>query len=131
MSKQDPPFGERFKDSHGAAEGLPSDLAAQHDHYRLGTSKKLPTFTDYDERVFVVLTTSKNLEHLRRLADEIRKRIYGDSDMAWAEHLEDVLVRQCYDHELAVLESDWQKLPEKNREFLVVYCQGFVEAGRE
>lgn len=31
------PFGERFAHFKGAVPGLPEDLAAQHDHYRLGT----------------------------------------------------------------------------------------------
>ena len=34
------PFGERFAQFKGAAEGLPADLAKQHDHYRLGTPKR-------------------------------------------------------------------------------------------
>jgi hypothetical protein len=34
------PFGERFAQFKGAAQGLPSDLAKQHDHYRLGTPKQ-------------------------------------------------------------------------------------------
>ena len=34
------PFGERFARFKGAVKGLPADLAAQHDHYRLGTSKR-------------------------------------------------------------------------------------------
>jgi hypothetical protein len=34
------PFGERFAKFKGAASGLPSDLAKQHDHYRLGTPKQ-------------------------------------------------------------------------------------------
>jgi hypothetical protein len=33
-------FGERFARFKGAASGLPEDLAAQHDHYRLGTPKQ-------------------------------------------------------------------------------------------
>ena len=33
-------FGERFAQFKGAAPGLPVDLAAQHDHYRLGTPKR-------------------------------------------------------------------------------------------
>ncbi len=34
------PFGERFAQFKGAVAGLPVDLAAQHDHYRLGTPKR-------------------------------------------------------------------------------------------
>jgi len=34
------PFGERFAQFKGAVPGLPADLAAQHDHYRLGTPKR-------------------------------------------------------------------------------------------
>ena len=34
------PFGERFAAFKGAAQGLPADLAAQHEHYRLGTPKQ-------------------------------------------------------------------------------------------
>ena len=34
------PFGERFAQFKGAVDGLPSDLAEQHDHYRLGTPKQ-------------------------------------------------------------------------------------------
>ncbi len=34
------PFGERFAKFKGAATGLPSDLAEQHEHYRLGTAKR-------------------------------------------------------------------------------------------
>ena len=34
------PFGERFAQFKGAATGLPTDLADQHDHYRLGTPKR-------------------------------------------------------------------------------------------
>ena len=34
------PFGERFAHFKGAASGLPSDLANQHDHYRLGTPQR-------------------------------------------------------------------------------------------
>jgi len=33
-------FGERFAKFKGAVPGLPDDLAAQHDHYRLGTPKR-------------------------------------------------------------------------------------------
>jgi hypothetical protein len=33
-------FGQRFARFKGAAEGLPEDMAAQHDHYRLGTPKR-------------------------------------------------------------------------------------------
>lgn len=34
------PFGERFAQFKGAIPGLPTDLAAQHEHYRLGTPKR-------------------------------------------------------------------------------------------
>jgi hypothetical protein len=34
------PFGERFSQFRGSAKGLPSDLAKQHDNYRLGTPKR-------------------------------------------------------------------------------------------
>jgi hypothetical protein len=34
------PFGERFAQFKGVADGLPADLAEQHDHYRLGTPKR-------------------------------------------------------------------------------------------
>jgi hypothetical protein len=34
------PFGERFSRFKGAIPGLPADLAAQHEHYRLGTPKR-------------------------------------------------------------------------------------------
>ena len=34
------PFGERFAQFKGAVPGLPADMAAQHDHYRLGTPKR-------------------------------------------------------------------------------------------
>lgn len=34
------PFGERFAQFKGAVPDLPADLAAQHDHYRLGTPKR-------------------------------------------------------------------------------------------
>ena len=34
------PFGERFAQFKGAVPGLPTDLAEQHDHYRLGTPKR-------------------------------------------------------------------------------------------
>ncbi len=33
-------FGERFAEFKGCLDGLPEDLAAQHDHYRLGTPKR-------------------------------------------------------------------------------------------
>jgi hypothetical protein len=33
-------FGERYSQFRGAVPGLPDDLAAQHDHYRLGTPKR-------------------------------------------------------------------------------------------
>jgi hypothetical protein len=33
-------FGERFAQFKGAVPGLAEDLAAQHDHYRLGTPKR-------------------------------------------------------------------------------------------
>jgi hypothetical protein len=33
-------FGERFARFKGAVPGLPQDLAAQHEHYRLGTPKR-------------------------------------------------------------------------------------------
>jgi len=39
-SNKQKPFGERFAQFKGAAAGLPADLAAQHDHYRLGTPKR-------------------------------------------------------------------------------------------
>lgn len=35
-----PPWGEVLKDFIGALEGMPEDLAAQHDHYLHGTPKK-------------------------------------------------------------------------------------------
>lgn len=34
------PFGERFGCFKGVAAGPPEDLAAQHEHYRLGTPKR-------------------------------------------------------------------------------------------
>jgi hypothetical protein len=34
------PFGERFAKFKGVISDLPTDLAAQHDHYRLGTPKR-------------------------------------------------------------------------------------------
>jgi hypothetical protein len=34
------PFGERFAQFKGAIHGLATDLAGQHDHYRLGTAKR-------------------------------------------------------------------------------------------
>jgi hypothetical protein len=33
-------FGERFAQFKGAIPNLPTDLAAQHEHYRLGTPKR-------------------------------------------------------------------------------------------
>ena len=33
-------FGERFAQFKGAVPGLPTDLAEQHAHYRLGTPKR-------------------------------------------------------------------------------------------
>lgn len=33
-------FGERFRNFKGALHDLPVDLAAQHEHYRLGTPKR-------------------------------------------------------------------------------------------
>ncbi len=33
-------FGERFAQFKGAVPDLPTDLASQHDHYRLGTPKR-------------------------------------------------------------------------------------------
>ena len=33
-------FGERYAQFKGAVPDLPADLAAQHDHYRLGTPKR-------------------------------------------------------------------------------------------
>ncbi|MHB1425572.1 MAG: hypothetical protein ACYC3I_20585 [Gemmataceae bacterium] len=38
--EQSRPFGERFAQFKGAAPCLPADLAEQHEHYRLGTSKR-------------------------------------------------------------------------------------------
>ena len=38
--KQLKPFGERFAQFKGAVPDLPTDLAEQHDHYRLGTPKQ-------------------------------------------------------------------------------------------
>lgn len=38
--QQPMPFGERFAIFKGAVDGLPTDLAEQHDHYRLGTPKR-------------------------------------------------------------------------------------------
>lgn len=37
---QPQPFGQRFAQFKGAAPALPTDLADQHDHYRLGTPKR-------------------------------------------------------------------------------------------
>jgi hypothetical protein len=34
------PFGERFAQFKGAVPGLPTDLAKEHEHYRLGTPKR-------------------------------------------------------------------------------------------
>jgi hypothetical protein len=39
-SDQPKTFGERFAKFKGAVPDLPADLAAQHDHYRLGTPKR-------------------------------------------------------------------------------------------
>jgi hypothetical protein len=39
-SAEPKPFGERYSRFKGAVPGLPADLAAQHDHYRLGTPKR-------------------------------------------------------------------------------------------
>jgi hypothetical protein len=40
-AKQEPPsWGEVFKGLIGAVEGLPEDLAENHDHYIHGTSKR-------------------------------------------------------------------------------------------
>jgi hypothetical protein len=33
-------FGERYKEFCGAIKDAPEDLAAQHEHYRLGTPKR-------------------------------------------------------------------------------------------
>ena len=33
-------FGDRYAQFNGAAAGLPTDLAEQHEHYRLGTPKR-------------------------------------------------------------------------------------------
>lgn len=33
-------FGQRFAQFKGAVPGLPTDLASQHEHYRLGTPKR-------------------------------------------------------------------------------------------
>ena len=33
-------FGQRFAQFKGSVAGLPSDLAKQHDHHRLGTPKR-------------------------------------------------------------------------------------------
>jgi len=38
--EQPKPFGERFAQFKGAVPDLPADLAAQHEHYRLGTPKR-------------------------------------------------------------------------------------------
>jgi hypothetical protein len=35
------PCGERYAQFKGAVSDLPADLAAQHEHYRLGTPKRL------------------------------------------------------------------------------------------
>jgi hypothetical protein len=40
--RQQPSLFERYKSFIGKAEGLPADLAAQHDHYLYGTPKKQP-----------------------------------------------------------------------------------------
>ena len=37
---QETTFGERYKSFLGAAKGLPSDLASQHEHYRLKTKRR-------------------------------------------------------------------------------------------
>jgi hypothetical protein len=37
---QPQPFGQRFAQFKGAAPGLPTDLADQHDRYRLGTPNR-------------------------------------------------------------------------------------------
>jgi hypothetical protein len=34
------PFGQRYSQFKGTIPGLPTDLAAQHDHHRLGTPKR-------------------------------------------------------------------------------------------
>jgi hypothetical protein len=34
------PFGERYARFKGSVPDLPADLAAQHEHYRLGTPKR-------------------------------------------------------------------------------------------
>ena len=39
---QSPSWGEVFKDLIGAAEGLPEDMAENHDHYIHGASKRAP-----------------------------------------------------------------------------------------
>jgi hypothetical protein len=40
VAESPPPFGQRFGRFKGAIPGLPADLAAQHEHYRLGTPKR-------------------------------------------------------------------------------------------
>jgi hypothetical protein len=40
LSEKPRPFGQRFSQFKGSAQGLPSDLANQHDHHRLGTPKR-------------------------------------------------------------------------------------------
>ena len=40
VAEEPRPFGERYAEFKGAVPGLPTDLATQHEHYRLGTPKR-------------------------------------------------------------------------------------------
>jgi hypothetical protein len=91
----------------------------------------LSTFTDDDGRIFVVLAVSKNIDLLNKLADEVRKRIYGYDVIDWVEHLEDVFVRHGHDHLLLVEGAKWINLPEKDQEVLIIYSQGYVDSARD
>ena len=88
----------------------------------------LPTFTDDDGRTLVVLATSRTFDLLNMLADEVRKRIYGYDVTDWAEHLGDVFVRYGHTHQLLVDGSKWDSLSAQDRESLIIYSQGYVDA---
>lgn len=40
LTQESKTFGERYAQYKGAAAGLPTDLAEQHEHYRLGIPKR-------------------------------------------------------------------------------------------
>lgn len=113
-------FGGRYKEFQGAAEGLPKDLASQHEHYRLGTPKSLPTYEE-DKRVFVIVGGDKSFDWVWKLTTMIQKEIFGPSD--WINHIDDVMPINGHFSRIAILKSAWDGLPAEQQTRILAWVE--------